>query len=110
MNEMTAASLKTLGERIKLARINRDFTQKQLADIIGRSRTAVEGAEKGKCTLETFVSLLVALDLTDSLDLFLPQQPISPISLSKAQGRQPKRASGKRRNKISIDQNDDLGW
>ncbi len=110
MKNSTRSILKELGYRIKQARINKNFTQMELADIIAKSRTAIEGAEKGKCTLETFVSILVALDLTDSLKLFLPEQPVSPIALAKAQGRQRKRASGRKSKQNASTLDDALGW
>lgn len=53
MNERASRLLETLGNRLKLARLNADYTQQELAEIIGISRTAVEGAEKGKCNLAT---------------------------------------------------------
>ncbi|MDQ7049003.1 MAG: helix-turn-helix transcriptional regulator [Enterobacterales bacterium] len=110
MNQITKTSLKQLGQRIKQARLNRNYTQMELADIIGRSRTAIEGAEKGKCTLETFVSILVALDLAENFVRFLPEQPISPIALAKAQGKQRKRASGIKCKETNAEQTDRLDW
>ena len=110
MKQSTELLLKTLGLRIKQARINKNFTQNEVADIIGKSRTAIEGAEKGKCTLETFVSILEALDLIDSIDLFLPEQPLSPIALAKAQGNIRKRATGHKAKVTHNKDEDDLEW
>lgn len=110
INNKSRELLVELGHRIKRARINKNITQTELADIVDKSRTAIEGAEKGKCTLETFVSILVALDLTDSLELFLPKPPISPIMLAKSQGRQRKRASGRHTKQGKTKTKDDIGW
>ena len=96
-----------LGQRLKQTRINASLTQKQLADIIGKSRTAIERAEKGKCNLSTFVSILVALDADEQLDLFLPETPPSPILLAKAKGKKRQRASSKRQHH---NKEDDLEW
>ncbi len=84
MNERADILLEMLGQRLKQTRLNADRTQQEVADIIGMSRTAIEGAEKGKCNLSTFVSILLALDATDQLDLFLPEPPPSPVLLAKA--------------------------
>ncbi|MCH8819527.1 MAG: helix-turn-helix transcriptional regulator, partial [Acidobacteria bacterium] len=51
MNEKTVTLTSVLGNRLKQTRLNVDLTQQQVADIIGKSRTAIERAEKGKCTL-----------------------------------------------------------
>jgi len=110
VNDKTKALLIELGHRIKQARINKNITQIELADIVGKSRTAIEGAEKGKCTLKTFVSLLVALDLTDNLALFLPEQPISPVMLAKSQGKQRKRASSRKGKQTQTMPENDIGW
>jgi transcriptional regulator with XRE-family HTH domain len=99
--------LEKLGNRLKQTRINANLTQTQLGDIIGKSRTAIERAEKGKCNLNTFVSILVALDADEQLDLFLPEPSPSPVLLAKAKGKQRKRASGRKQNKIS---EDNLEW
>ena len=95
MNEESPAAIaEELGERLKQARLNQDLTQVDLANLAGVSRKAVLNAEKGKAQLETFVAILMALGLTQQLDLFLPKQTISPIQLAKLQGKVRKRASG----------------
>ncbi len=103
--------LESLGMKLKQARLNANRTQKEIADIIGMSRTAIEGAEKGKCTLGTFVNILVALDIDEQLDSFLPESPPSPVLLAKALGNKRKRASSTRERNIQINPaKDDLGW
>ncbi len=92
-NDKIYVLLEKLGNRLKQTRINANLTQTQLGDIIGKSRTAIERAEKGKCNLNTFVRILVALDAVEQLDLFLPESPPSPVLLAKAKGKQRKRAS-----------------
>ena len=99
--------IEDLGSRLKHTRINANLTQNQVADIIGKSRTAIERAEKGKCNLHTFVSILVALDADEQLDLFLPEPVPSPVLLAKASGKQRKRASNQ---KTEIAQKDTLEW
>ncbi len=85
----------TLGERLKQARLNQDLTQSQLAELAGVSRRSVLNAEKGKTQLETFVSLLVALGLTENLEHMIPTSVVSPVQLAKLQGKRRQRASGK---------------
>jgi len=95
----TATALaEEIGERLKQARLNRDLTQSEVATLAGVARKTVLNAEKGKVQLEVFIALLMALDLTEQLDLFLPKQQISPLQLAKLQGKQRQRASGQRRN------------
>lgn len=95
-NDETALALtEKLGGRLKQARLNADLTQSALAARAGLTRKAVINAEKGKAQLVVFVSLLSALGLTEQLNNFLPEQPISPIQLAKLHGKKRRRASGK---------------
>lgn len=83
-----------LGERLKQARLNADLTQQNLADKTGLSRKVIMRAEKGQAQLETVVAILMALDLTKQLDLFIPIATESPVQLAKRQGQRRQRASG----------------
>lgn len=97
MSEMTATALaEEIGERLKQARLNRDLTQAEVAALAGVARKTVLNAEKGKVQLDILIAILMALDLTGQLDLFLPKQEISPLQLAKLQGKKRQRASGKR--------------
>ncbi|WP_299204199.1 helix-turn-helix domain-containing protein [uncultured Amphritea sp.] len=88
-----------LGERLKQARLNRDLTQSEVAALAGVARKTVLNAEKGKAQLEIFIAIMIALDLTEQLNLFLPKQEISPLQLVKLQGKKRQRASGRRRER-----------
>ena len=90
-----------LGERIRTARLNADLTQQELANKAGISLKAVTNSEKGKSTLLSMVSILVALDLTEQLNAFIPRQVISPIQLAKLQGKERQRATGSKANKVA---------
>ena len=92
-----AALAETLGERLKQARLNNDLTQAEVAQMAGVTRKAVLNAEKGKVSLEIFIAILDALNLTKQLNLFLPEQSISPLQLVKLQGKKRQRASGQRK-------------
>lgn len=111
MNEKADNLLETLGKRLKQARLNANRTQKEVAEMSGMSRTAVEGAEKGKCTLGTFVNILITLGIEEQLDSFLPESPPSPVLLARAIGNKRKRASAVKKGISHIrSQKDDLGW
>jgi len=111
MNEQPLRILNTLATRLKQTRLNANLTQQQVAEITGMSRTAIEGAEKGKCTLATFVNILVALGADEAIDSFLMETPISPLLLAETQGKKRQRAStAKNKNGRRVDKKDDLGW
>lgn len=97
-NRTSTALAEEIGERLKQARLNRDFTQSEVATLAGVARKTVLNAEKGKVQLDTMIAILMALDLTEQIDLFLPKQDISPLQLAKLQGKQRQRASGQRSN------------
>ncbi|MES9858018.1 MAG: helix-turn-helix transcriptional regulator [Sedimenticola sp.] len=92
-----AAISKELGERLKQARLNTNMTQVEVADLAGVSRKTLLNAEKGKVKLEALIAIMVALNLADQLDRFLPKQDISPIQLAKLQGKKRQRASGQKK-------------
>jgi putative transcriptional regulator len=97
---MTSTALaEDIGERLKQARLNRNLTQSEVAALAGVARKTVLNAEKGKVQLDTLIAILMALDLTEQIDLFLPRQGISPVQLAKLQGKKRQRASGRRSNK-----------
>jgi len=97
MSNKTASALaEEIGERLKQARLNQDLTQSKVASLAGVARKTVLNAEKGKVQLEILIAIMMALDLTEHLDLFLPKQEISPLQLAKLQGKKRQRASGKR--------------
>jgi putative transcriptional regulator len=99
MSNMTASTFaEEIGERLKQARLNRDFTQSEVAVLAGVARKTVLNAEKGKVQLEILIAIMMALDLTDQIDLFIPKQEISPLQLAKLQGKKRQRASGQRRD------------
>ena len=90
-----AAVAEELGERLKHARLNADLSQARLAELAGVSRKVVLNAEKGRVQLEAFVALMLALNLTEHLDKFLPQPTLSPLQLAKLAAKQRQRASRK---------------
>jgi len=93
LDSSASALAEQLGQRLKQARLNNDRTQLEVAEHIGVTRKTIVNAEKGKAQLEVFVAIMTALGLTSQLDLFLPEQPISPIQLAKLQGKKRQRAT-----------------
>lgn len=94
------AIVNELGDRIKIARLNANLTQKALAKKAGISLKAVTNSEKGKSTLESIVAILIALELTEQLDFFIPKQEISPLQLMELQGKKRKRATSTPKSNI----------
>lgn len=108
-NSKTAHALAIeLGQRLQRARLNLNLTQLEIAQHTGVSRKVVMNAEAGQVTLENLIAILMTLDLVDHLDLFLPEQLISPIQLWKLRGKIRQRASCKTNQNLPTD--DDLGW
>lgn len=108
-NSKTAHVLASeLGQRLQRARLNLNLTQLEVAQRTGVSRKVVMSAEAGKVSLENLIAILMTLDLVGHLDLFLPEQPFSPIQLLKLRGKVRQRASRKTEQNLPTD--DDLGW
>jgi len=105
----TAISLE-LGQRLKRARLNADITQAELAKRTGLNRRTVLNAEKGKVQLENLIAILAALDLTNQLNTFLPDQQLSPLQLAKLKGRERKRASRKNTPDQTPTSQDTTSW
>lgn len=100
MKGVTAAAIaQEIGERLKQARLNQDLTQSEVADLAGVGRKTVLNAEKGKVQLDIMLAILMALDLTEQIDLFLPKQEVSPLQLAKLRGKKRQRASGQHSSK-----------
>ena len=102
---MTAHAIaEELGDRIKTARLNANYTQKELAKKAGVSLKAVTNSEKGKSTLESIIAILIALEMTDQLKFFIPKQVVSPVQLIGLKGNERKRAtSSTKKNALNED-------
>ncbi|OVE74272.1 hypothetical protein BVX94_00845 [bacterium B17] len=62
-----------------------------------RTVRSLENGEKP--TLETLIRVLRVLGKLGAIDVFLPEPGLSPLQLAKLQGRERRRASGKRNSK-----------
>jgi len=85
-----------LGSRLKALRLQRNTTQKQLAEATTLSLNSIKSLESGRGKLSTLIAVLRELQALDDLDNFIPEITISPIQLAKMQGQVRQRASGER--------------
>ncbi len=85
-----------LGERFKGLRLQKNITQKELAEATTLSLNSIKALESGRGKLSTVIAVLRELGALDQLDNFIPEITISPMQLAKTQGQVRKRASGER--------------
>ncbi len=91
------AVLAELGQRIARTRLERNLTQRELAEEAGVERKALQRVEAGESVrLVSLVRVLRALGLLGALDALVPEPAPSPIELLALQGRRRRRASGGR--------------
>lgn len=90
------AVLGELGDRLARLRLQRNLTQRQLAEEAGVDRKAVLRLEGGDpVQLVTLMRVLRALGRLDALDALVPELSPSPIELLELHGRARRRASGR---------------
>ena len=93
-NNSDDATLKELGSRIALYRLNRNLTQDSLAKEAGVSERTIHRTEHGHSIQSSnLIRILRALDLLGNLEALIPEPAISPIQQAKRQGKRRKRAS-----------------
>lgn len=82
MRERTNEHIRTeLGKRLRARRLDRNITQANVAEMAGVDRKVVSGIERGRdVSLDSFLSVLRALDLLDRLDELIPAPVPSPIA------------------------------
>lgn len=101
-NQTTEELEVQLGERLRDLRLNRNITQKMLAERAGISPRALRNLEAGAgCTVTTLISVLRALGREEWLETVAPVASINPLMLGRdAQPRQ--RASYSRIHAIGV--------
>ena len=93
-----AAILAEIGRRVARLRIERGFTQADLADQAGIGKRTLERLEAGESIqLTNFLQVLRVLQLLDGLESLLPEPGPRPMELLKHHGKQRKRASARKR-------------
>jgi len=91
------AIVQEIGKRIKAYRMEKRFTQQELAIRAGVSLFTVAKIEQGKpVSVITLLAVLRVLRLLDNLDVFLPEIGISPIKMLELQGKKPQRIRPKK--------------
>lgn len=93
-NDTAQDIIEIVGERLKLARLNKNMKQEDLAALTGLSRKVIVAAEKGRLTVETLASIMIALGKSQSFDALLPEVPPSPMQMLKLKGKERRRATG----------------
>ena len=103
------AVLSTLGEQLRQIRLNQNYTQQQLADRAGVSRSTVSELENGgSASLLTLVQVLRALNKLELLNAFATQASVSPLQIARLKGKTRRRASG--RVVAVVNPNDESEW
>ncbi|MBD14828.1 MAG: transcriptional regulator [Planctomycetaceae bacterium] len=90
-----------LCKRLESVRLMKNLSQAKLAEEAGVSRRTISRMENGKgVSLDTFIRIMIALNLTDSLETLIPSSEIRPIERVQRKG-QRKNASSPRIKKNS---------
>lgn len=91
------AVLEELGTRLKRTRLQRNLTQRKLAEEAGISLATVRNLEDGKPSqLVTLIRVLRVLGLLGGLERAVPEPLPSPIDELRLRGRERRRASSPR--------------
>ncbi|MBQ9363641.1 MAG: helix-turn-helix transcriptional regulator [Bacteroidaceae bacterium] len=86
------AILRQIGQKLKEARVDKNISQKALADACGLSAFSISQMENGHNTsLLSLVMVLRALNRFDWLEEILKEKPFSPIAISQYMKKHPKR-------------------
>jgi len=101
------AVLVEMGRRLALTRLQRNWTQAELALEAGVSKRTVERLEAGGAggegtRLSAFIRVCRTLDLLEGLEIMLPEPRPNPIAQFKLAGRARRRASGKRKPPVDL--------
>lgn len=95
----------TLARQLVDIRLAHNFTQAELAREAGISTLTVHNLENGQgVSLDTFIRVLIALNLQGNLEALLPSTSIRPIERVALSGKERKRARTKQ------DQTDQSTW
>ncbi|MEE4279494.1 MAG: helix-turn-helix transcriptional regulator [Halieaceae bacterium] len=93
----SAAIIAALGQRLDEIRLNRNIPQAELAAEAGVSRSTLTRLADGRpVSLDSFVRVMQALQLSDHLAALLPDPRVRPVDRVRLSGSERQRASGKR--------------
>ena len=80
--------LTELGERLELTRIEKGFTQAELANNSGVSKRTIERIEAGKSAqLSSLIRILRALNLLDAIETGIPRIRVTEENRKRRSGR-----------------------
>ena len=86
------AILRYIGKQMRQMRFNNQMSQQQLAERAGLSRSTITQVENGKgMNMESVVAMLRALRKLEIINNFESEALLSPILISKLQGKIPQR-------------------
>jgi len=89
------AIARELGGRLRALRLQRNVTQKELAEATALSLNTIKALEGGRGKLATLIAVLRELGALEQLDSLIPPATvISPLQLARMHGRERRRASG----------------
>ena len=100
--------LRELGAKLARERLGKNLTQAQLAAQAGISLRTLSRIERGSgaALMSAFIRVCRALGLADRFATLVPEAQPSPMEQLKMQGRQRRRASGRRAAKYSLPETD----
>jgi len=90
------AIARELGDRLRALRLQRNITQKELAEATTVSLNTIKAMEGGRGKLANLIAVLRELGALEQLDSFIPAAVISPLQLARLHGRERQRATGMR--------------
>src|SRR5271157_4769776 len=107
-----AAVLTELGSRLERHRLERNWTQAEIAALAGVGQATVQRAERGQSVqMTSMIKLLRALELLAGLDLAIPESVDLPIArLEREQRRSRRRARGRRGRPPAKDAEEPWRW
>lgn len=92
-----------LGEKIKLYRISKGFTQQDIEDKSGVSKRSISRLELGESIqMDNFIKVLTALGLGENIDILVPDMTKRPSYYLESLAKKPQRVRKTNKNKVSF--------
>ncbi len=93
------AVLTEIGKRLARWRLERNLSQSEFAERAGLARRTVQRLEDGESVqLPSFIRVLRALGITETLDRLLPEPTPSPVERLQNDGRRRQRARSRKKD------------
>lgn len=104
------AIAREIGQRIEQIRLEKNISQKDIAENIGITIKTYRNLIDGGGKFETMLGVLRALGHLELVDAFIPEATFSPLELVKMRGKKRLRASGGRKISEGAKENEELDW